>query len=86
MIGVSIKYTGSDGRSYPDAASMLKAGVVKVVDEHFTKLERAAQAPVCPVHHQHPTVRRTGSGDNISFGIEACCEELAAKAQAAISG
>jgi hypothetical protein len=38
-MGMSIKCTGSDRRSYPDAARMLKAGVGKIVDEHFTKLE-----------------------------------------------
>jgi hypothetical protein len=30
-MGMIIRYTGSDGRSYPDAASMLKAGVGKIV-------------------------------------------------------
>lgn len=86
MAGVSIKYTASDGRSYPDAASMLKSSVGTIIDKSFAEAERAARATVCPVHRQSPKVHRTGTGDKISFHVEACCEAAKDKAEAAIGG
>jgi hypothetical protein len=81
--GVSIKYTGSDGRSYPDAGSMIRAGVDKILEDKYATVERAVRQKTCPVHHRSASVRRSRSGDKISFHIEACCEQLRDEAQAA---
>jgi hypothetical protein len=74
--GVSIKYTGSDGRSYPDAGSMLRAGMDKILADKYAEVERAIRQKTCPVHHRSASVRRTRSGDKVSFHIEACCEQF----------
>lgn len=83
MAGASIKYKGSDGRSYPDAGSMLRAGVDKILADKFDAIERAIRRKTCPVHHQTPSVHRTRSGDKVSFRIVACCDQLRDEAQAA---
>ena len=86
MISMSIKYTGSDGRSYPDAGSMLRAGVDKILEDKFAAVERAVRQKKCPVHHRSASVQRTRSGDKVSFRIQACCEDLRDQAQAAADG
>ncbi len=83
MSGVSIKYTGSDGRSYPDAGSMLRAGVDQILASTYADVERAIRGKICPVHHKSASVRRTKSGDTVRFHIEACCEKLRNEAQEA---
>jgi hypothetical protein len=82
-MSVSIKYTGSDGRSYPDAGSMLRAGVDKILENKYAAIERAIRGKACLVHHRKASVRRTRSGDKVSFNIEACCEQLRDQAQVA---
>jgi hypothetical protein len=81
--GVSIKYTGSDGRSYPDAGSMIRAGVDRILENKFAAVERAARQPTCAVHRRKASVRRTRSGDKVNFHIEACCDQLKDQAKAA---
>jgi hypothetical protein len=80
---VSIKYTGTDGRSYPDAGSMLRAGVDKILEDKFAAVERAVRQKTCPVHHKSASVRRTRSGDTVKLHIEACCEQFRGGTQAA---
>ena len=83
MSGMSIKYTGSDGRSYPDAGSMFRAGMDKILADKYAEVERAIRQKTCPLHHRSASVRRTRSGDKVSFHIEACCEKLRDETQAA---
>lgn len=82
-MGVSIKYTGSDGRSYPDAGSMIRAGLDRVLSDKYAEIECAIRRPTCSVHHKKATVRRTRSGDKVRFQIEACCEQLKDQTEAA---
>jgi hypothetical protein len=83
VISMSIKYTGSDGRSYPDAGSMIRAGVDEVLADQYAAIERAIRRPTCSVHHKKASVRRTRAGDKVKFQIEACCEQLRDQAEAA---
>jgi hypothetical protein len=83
---MSIKYTGSDGRSYPDMTSMLRAGFDEAFADTYAEIQRAIRRPTCPVHHRKATVRRTRSGSKVQFRIKACCEQLKDEAQAAAEG
>lgn len=80
---MSIRFTGSDGRSYPDAGSMMTAEVKRLIATKYDDAERAIRREVCPVHHQSPSLRRSQSGDKTNFHIEACCEELTKRARTA---
>ncbi|HEY3959618.1 MAG TPA: hypothetical protein VGL68_03810 [Solirubrobacteraceae bacterium] len=80
---MSIKYTGSDGRSYPDMTSMIRAGFDEVLKDQYEAIERAIRRPTCSVHHRKASVRRTGFADKVRFQIGACCEQLKAQAEAA---
>lgn len=80
---MSIKYTGSDGRSYPDAASMIQARFDELLNETYASVERAITGTVCKVHGKNPSVRRQQRGDTIQFEIKACCEESQDDAQEA---
>ena len=80
---MSIKYTGSDGRSYPDMTSMIHAGFDEVLAEQYKAIEGAIRRPTCSVHHRKAMVRRTRSEDRVRFQIEACCEQLKDQAEAA---
>jgi|HubBroStandDraft_6_1064221.scaffolds.fasta_scaffold05284_10 hypothetical protein len=80
---MSIKYTGSNGRSYPDMTSMIRAGFDEVLAEKYRVIEGAIRRPTCPVHRRKASVSRTRSGDRVSFRIEACCESLKDQAEAA---
>lgn len=82
-MSISIKYTSSDGRSYPDAGSMFRAGLDKILENKYTSIESAIRGKSCQVHHRKASVRRTRSGNKVSFNIEACCEQLRDQAQAA---
>jgi hypothetical protein len=81
--GVTIKYTWSDGQSYPDGASMLQAGLDRILADKYAAMERAIRQKTCPVHHRSASVHRTRSGDKVSFRIEACCKQLRDLTQAA---
>lgn len=85
MINMSIKYTGSDGRSYPDMSSMIRAGFDEVLADSYAEIEHAIRRPTCPVHHRKASVRRSRSGDTVRFHIEACCERLKDQAEQAAS-
>lgn len=80
---MSIKYTGKDGRSYPDMTSMLRAGFDEALASTYAEIERAIRRPTCPVHHRKATVQRTRSGSKVEFRIMACCEQLKDEAEAA---
>jgi hypothetical protein len=80
---MSIKYTGSHGRSYPDMTSMIREGFDEVLKDQYEAIERAIRRPTCSVHHRKASVRRTRSGDTIRFEIGACCKRLKDQAEAA---
>jgi hypothetical protein len=80
---MSIKYTGSDGRSYSDMSSMIRAGFDEVLADSYEEIERAIRRPTCPVHHRKASVRRSRRGDTVRFHIEACCEQLKDQAEEA---
>ncbi|MGO9761395.1 MAG: hypothetical protein ACLP1Q_09090 [Solirubrobacteraceae bacterium] len=79
---MSIKYTGNDGRSYPDMTSMLRAGFDEALAGTYAEVERAIRMPTCPIHHRKATVQRTRSGSKVQFRVEACCEQLKDEAEA----
>jgi len=80
---MSIKYTGSDSRSYPDAGSMIRAGVDEIVSETYNKVERAITRTICKAHGKSPSVSRQQRGGTVRFEIASCCEENKADAEAA---
>jgi hypothetical protein len=82
---MGIKYAGSNGRSYPDMTSMIRAGFDEVLAEQYKAIEGAIRRPTCSVHHRKATVRRTRSGNRVRFQIEACCEHLKDQAETAAS-
>jgi len=81
MSGVSIRYRGSDGREYPDAGSMIRAGVNRVLENRYRAIESAVRQYRCPEHGETATVRRGRSGSKVNFEIAACCEAAAAAAR-----
>lgn len=84
MISMSIKYTGRDGRLYPDMSSMIRAGFDEVLADSYKEIGGAIRQPTCPTHHRKASVRRSRSGDTVRFHIEACCEQLKDQAEEAL--
>jgi hypothetical protein len=84
MMGVSIKYTGSDGREYPDAGSMIRSGIDRVLENAFARGEKAACASACPVHSQRAKVHRQKTRGGVEFKVTACCEEHAKNSREAL--
>lgn len=83
-MGVSVKYRGSDGREYPDAGSMIRSGVDRLLESAFTRGEKAACASACAVHGQRARVRRQKTNNSVEFKVTACCEEHARKSRDAL--
>ncbi|MGA9875164.1 MAG: hypothetical protein WBQ21_05075 [Solirubrobacteraceae bacterium] len=75
MLKMEVKYEGSDGREYRDAGSMIRSGVDRILEEKFSKAERAAMQSTCAEHGQRASVRREKTADGVDFKIRACCEK-----------
>jgi hypothetical protein len=84
-MGLEIEYTDSRGRKHRDMAGMLDAEFERVVDDELAGVKRAIESQRCQVHGEHATATLNRSGDQISFDISGCCEELVERAQAAAS-
>jgi hypothetical protein len=78
-----MKITGSDGRRYGSLGDALAVDVTRLIDEHATGIERAIRREYCSTHCQNPSVVRRMSNGEIRFEIEACCEDLRDRAEAA---
>jgi hypothetical protein len=84
MLKTGVTFRGSDGREYPDAGSMLRAGVGRILEDAYKRGERAASASVCPEHGERAIVRRQPDPKGVKFTVSACCETQAAKAREAL--
>jgi nitrous oxide reductase len=82
-MSLKMEYTGDDGRKYASLAEMMQAEADKVIAEQLAAIERAITAQSCPVHGGSASVVVTRTGDQVSYKIDACCEELAERAQEA---
>jgi hypothetical protein len=78
-MGVTIKITDGNGRSFPDMASAMRSAADEVKDEIWTDAERAARRETCAVHNQKATVKRTRDG----IEIGACCQEFSKQTEKA---
>lgn len=82
-MGVTLEFTGADGRKYPDFAAMMKAETDKVFGDLVSGVERAVSAQRCAVHGQTASVSVRRSADKISFDITGCCDALVQRAERA---
>jgi hypothetical protein len=82
-MGLEIEYTGDDGRKYGSLSEMLEAEGNKLIGDTMSEVQRAIEAQRCPVHGGTATATMTRQGDQISFSIEGCCDELVERAQRA---
>lgn len=82
-MGLEIEYTGDDGRKYGSLAEMLDAEGNKLIDEAMAEVRRSIEAQRCAVHGGRPSATVTRRGDQISFEIEGCCDDLVERAQRA---
>jgi hypothetical protein len=82
-MGLEIEYTGDDGKKYASLSEMLEAEASKVVDQTMSEVQRAIEAQRCPVHGGSATATMTRRGDQISFSITGCCDDLVERAERA---
>ena len=47
-------------------------------------LESRLSSVVCPVHHEHPRIKVSGSLKNPNVRVEGCCQKLIDQAKAAL--
>jgi hypothetical protein len=83
MFKMEVQYRGSDGREYPDAGSMIRSSMSRMLQDKWSELERAVSGSVCPAHGESATVSRQNTAEGVDFKIEACCDEHAKRAREA---
>lgn len=82
-MGVDIEYTDGKGRKHKDIAAMFEADVQSVIDAHLESVRGAIEVERCEVHGESPSVAVSRNGEDVSFEITGCCDELVERAQEA---
>ena len=62
---------------------MIAAKGNKLIEGTMNEVKRAIEAQRCPVHGRTASATVTRHGDQISFSIDGCCDELVERAQRA---
>ena len=82
-MGLEIEYRDSRGRRHNSLDSMMKSEMGKLVDQMSRDVERAVRSQRCAVHGQTPSVSVSRAGDQISYTINGCCDEVVSRAESA---